>query len=797
MLKSYLKIAWRSIWKDKSYSLINIIGIAIASAVFLLIINFVIFEYSYENFHKKAANIYRITLDLYNGAEKIGTDCETYSPLGAELKKNFPEVIDFVRIQDIAELAEMSYQNNYFLIDKAYAADPAIFSIFNFDFVDGNPATALSEPMQVVLTESMAKRFFGNTKAVGKTLKNDAGIFTVTGVIKDLPANTHLKVNLLLSFVSLKNIGYDHDNWNGNNTFTYVQLRPGTDLNSFKKKLVQVSKAHNKNNLLTAEPIKDIHLYSHKSYEPEVNGDIKTVRFLLAIGILILLIGSINYINLTTARAVERTREVGLKKVLGSTKRILAFQFFTETFLINLIALGTALIVVWVSLPFYADLLERPVHLDFFRTSHFWSICFILFILNCFLSGIYPAVILASVKPISVVRKVFTGSTSAILFRKVLVTAQFAAALIIISAAIVVYRQLNFMKNMDIGINAEEVLVVRAPQYNGTDSLLLQKSSLFKNELGKLSDVKDVTISQGLPGIDINMINTTTGITRYGSDEGKGYNYFHYGIDANFIPVMGLKLIAGSNFREGMLLGNEVIINETASRLLGFRNAKEAVNQKISWGGGPENYGVIIGVTNDYHQESLKESISPLIHRHSSAANFFGLKVSTNNLPKLLANVEAVWKDLYPGYPFNNHFLNELFDQQYRADQRFGKIVGVFSGFTLFITCLGIMGLTAYNISKRSKEISIRKVLGSSISGILMLLTKDFVKLFLLSIFIATPIAYYVMNLWLMNFAYRIDIQWWMFLISGLLAILIALLTVSIQAVKAAIADPVKSLRSE
>lgn len=770
-------------------------GLAAATAAFLLIVNFVKFEYSYEDFHEKADDIYRVTLELYEGSKFVTTDCETYPPLGPLLKEDMPEVADYVRIQNIGEMAEMSYRNKVFRIGKAYAADPSVFSVFNYEFIEGDPSTALNEPMQTVVTETTAKRLFGTTHALGKTLKNGNWIYTVSGVIKDVPQNTHLKFDQLISLASLEKIGWDLNNWGGNNNYTYLLMLPNTNLSTFNEKLRKLSRERLKNELIVAEPVKDIHLYSHKEFEPEVNGDIKTVQFLFITAILILLVGSANYVNLTTARSAERAKEVGMRKVLGSTRGLLVKQFLTETLLINLIAMGLALLLIRLMLPFYFQLIGRPIEVDFFSTRVFWATCLGLFLLNGLLSGLYPALSLSGAKPAWVTSRMFTRSGRSNLFRKALVTGQFATALIILSASFIVFRQLSFMSNQDLGMNTSEILVARAPA-SGTDSLHRVQSQAFKNELLQLADVENVSVSGSLPGLSLHELSTNTGLTRYGSEQGRGYNYYLYGIDAHFIPTMEIKLAAGRNFRAGSMNKDEVIVSEEAARLLGFASPAEAVGRKISWGGSGYT-PTIVGVVKNYHQQSLKEAILPMVHFYSNDEAFYSIKLHAENMRRAVAEVKNIWEAQFPGYPFEYRFFNEMFDQQYKADQRFGKIVGVFSGFTLLITCLGLLGLTAYSVSRRAKEIGIRKVLGASVASVVALLSKDFMKLVLVSILLATPLAWYAMNRWLEDFAYRIELSWWMFALAGLLVIAIALLTVSFQSVKAALMNPVKSLRSE
>lgn len=796
MFTNNIKMAWRNLRKESFYSVINILGLSIATAVFLLIVNFVKFEYSYESFHKKADDIYRVTYDLYQGSKYVTTDCETHPPLAPLLKEKMPEVLDYVRIQDMDGEIEINHNDRFYRINNTYAVDASIFNIFSYDFIQGNKITALKAPMQVVLTESQCMRIFGSIQVIGKSIKIGKHLYSISGVIKDLPANTHLKVDMLLSFSSLTALGWDMNSWNGNNNYTYLQLAHHINLKDFNEKLKSLSKVILKDkitagNVFIAEPIKTIHLYSHKSYEPEVNGDAKSVRFMLIAGILILLVGSVNYVNLTTARSAQRIKEIGMRKLLGSSRGSLIVQFLVETILVNVFAMILALLIVWTALPFYFQLIGRPFEIDFFGEFSFWVLCGVMLIFNCLLSGLYPAIRISATKPIRVINRTSTGSRESDFFRKALVVGQFATALIVLSASFIVYKQLDFMQQQNLGMNANQVLVVKAPRA-GEDSIRDGQTRTVKNALSELPGIVSVSASGALPGVSQRDIGSSIGISRYGSKEGRGYNYYLYGIDGQFIPTMEIKLEAGENFKDGSTNDKEVIINESAVRLLGFTSPLAAVGQKLNF---MDTETVIKGVMKDYHQLSMKEAILPMIHYYRERASYYAIKLNAGDPKNVLIQIQSVWKDNYPGYPLDYRFLNDMFDQQYKKEQRFGKIVGVFSFLTLMITCLGILGLTAYNINVRTREIGIRKVLGASVSSIVQLLSLDLVKLIFIAIIIATPIAWYTMNLWLNDFAYRIPIQWWVFAATGIISIIIALFTLSFQSIKAALMKPVSALK--
>lgn len=802
LLFQQLKMAWRSLVKDKFYTGLNVLGLSLAMAAFLLIIYYVRFEYSYENFYTRAGNIVRVTLDMYKGNEYVASDCETHPPLAPLLKKDFPEVVDAARIQMAEEVERAKVGNQHFAVQRVVFADPATFRLFNYDFIEGD-VHSLDAPRQLLVTQSEALRLFGAGPYRGKTIDLEGRLFTVSAVIKDLPPNTHLKMNLMMSFATLEDFGWDMNNWNGNNNYTYVQLRPGTDLAQFNAKLKAVARAHlHGDDIYVAQPMKDIHLYSHRSFEAEVNGDSKTVQFMFMVAILIILVGAINYVNLTTARATEKMKEVGIRRILGSSRLALARQFFTETVLVNVIALFCALLLVYLLMPWYAQLVGADIPANPFASVAFWLTAGGQFFLVCALSGIYPALVLANTAPVVVTRRTHTQSAAGAFFRKSLVVGQFVVALMVLSSAFIVYRQLQFLRKQQLGLNTSQVMVVHNAGTDEADSLANRRLAVFKNSVRQLPMVEDVTVAEGVPGLDLGLLSTNNSYSVYGTKTGRGYNFCHYGIDASFIPTMDLELIAGTNFVEGQPNKDGVIITREAARLFGFTNPEAAIGQRITMelirpADGSQPYAVIRGVMEDYHQQSLKGALLPMIHNYNTTGGRIAIRLRAGAVKEGVEHITSLWQQQFAGYPMDFQFLDALYDQQYKVDMHFGQVVTVFSGFTLFITCLGILGLTAYNITRRTKEIGIRKVLGASITSIVSLLSKDFVKLVGIALLIATPLAWMIMNHWLENFAYHIDIQWWTFAGAGLLTMCIALFTVGWQSLKAALVNPVKSLKAE
>lgn len=792
----FAKTAWRSIWKNKFYTGINLLGLAAATLAFLLLVNYVQFERSYERFHKNADHIYRVTLDLYNGNTFLTADCETYPPLGPTMKAQYPEVEDFVRMQDMGSM-EIKGPDKTIRTTAAYAADPTVFTVFSYRLLKGDIHTALADPGSVVIAAKTAKAMFGSTDVIGKSVIIDGGPMAISGVLEDIPANTHLRFDLLFSFSLLKKMGYDVDSWSGNNNYTYLQMKPNTNLAAFNEKLVAFSKTRLKSELLVAQPVKDIHLYSHKGFEPDVNGDATVVRYLLIIAFLVVLIGAANYINLTTARSAGKTQEAGLRKILGASRLSLTRQFFAESLLLNILAMGLALVLAAILQTQYASLVGQPAAEVLFHTSTFWTTCALLFVLNCLLSGVYPALILSAVKTVSATTRQFTGSLKGNMVRKVLVVAQFTIALVVLSASIIIYQQLYFVKHRQLGMNIDQVLVFRGPELTGKDSTLSSKGQLFKQQLLQVKGVQQVAMTGCLPGISLSSLNTQTDVKRLGTTENTGFNYYLYGIDENFIPVMNMQLAAGENYKTGSQT-NQLLINEEACRTLGFASPADAIGQQLSVYSGPVKTGTIAGVIKNYHQQSLKEAQIPIVHWYSrDPRRYISVKLHSDNLHETMASLEQTWHTAFPDHVLEYFFMDDMFNQQYKGDAQFGRIINLFSLFTLFITCLGLLGLTAFSIARRSREISIRKVLGASAQSIITLLSKDFLLLVLIAAVIAIPVCWWAMHQWLQSFSYRISISGWIFVLTAVAALIIALFTIGLQAAKAALANPAKYLKSE
>ena len=804
MLKNYLNIAYRTILKKKVFSLINIFGLAVGMAAFMFIIQYVQFERSYEKFNKNADNIFRITLDLYNGNEYIVTDCETYAPVGPMLKEKMPEVVDYVRMYHNDGLQDIEANNRKFLEEGIYFADASAFKFFSIEVLHGDKSTALSEPYKVVLSETMARKYFGRNDAVGESFKIEGVLYQVTAIMKDLPYNTHLKFNTLLSHATLGQMyqWYKEDSWNGNNEYTYLQMEPGTDLATFNNKLVEFARSL-KDKIGTerfvAEPIKDIHLLSNKSFEPEPNGSAKIVFSLLIIAIFIIVIAWVNYINLSTARAMERAKEVGIRKVMGSLRTQLVLQFLSESAIINFIAAGLAFVLFQTGLPIFRNLTGQPLSVDMIEDWSFWYLYLTMVGVGTMLSGFYPAVVLSSFKPATVLKGKFRTSSHGQAMRQGLVVFQFAATVILMIGMSAVYLQLKHLRTLELGMSLDQTLVVRAPYLEEADSIFSLKQQNLKTALLLNPAVQKVARSEILPGLSLHEMSSTSSVTKVGDEKKEGsYNYYYFSIDEDFLPALDIKLLVGRNFESGVPNHDMVIINEEAVRRLGFSSTEEALGSKITfvsrWKGQPST---IIGVVAKYYQQSPKEPQIPLLLRYEDDADYFSIRLNTEDMAKTLTEVKETWNQVFPNTVFHYFFLDEKYDQQYRADTQFGKVVATFSGLAVFIACLGLFGLSAFTIVQRTKEIGIRKVLGASVLQIVHLLSKDFAKVVLIASILALPIAYVATEQWLSAYAVRISLNIWIFLVPVVIILGIALFTVSFQTIKTALENPSGSLRQE
>lgn len=814
MIANYIKIAFRGLRKRKGHTFLNVAGLTIGMTCCLLIFHYVSYERSYDDFHKDAEDIVRLRIDRYTKGELRWKSATVYPAIAPAMKKDFPEVQDFCRLIDANLLITNAATQAKFNETKGYFAEQSFVRMFNISFSQGNPATALTGPDKMLLSQSMARKYFGHANVLGQSLqvRYDGHLqnYEITGVFIDYPANSHLDIKYLVSYDAFKKIvardGNDANNpaetaWGWYDFYTYIQLKPGASLDKLAAKLPAFSdrymnskeyarKSNNKTEIHMM-PVKDIHLYSNFNQEAEVNGNGQAVGFLFLVAIFIIGIAWINYINLATARSVERAREVGVRKVLGALRTDLIRQFLTESLLLNFVALVLSLGIFYALLIPFDRFTGHPyTHISL--SPHYWQLFIILFVSGTFLSGLYPAFVLSGFQPIKVLKGMFKNSASGLLLRKGLIVIQFTTSVVLIAGTIIVYRQVSFMRNQKLGANIDQTLVIEGAS-SPTDSVYMNTFQPFKADLVQQSGVKKLAVATTLMGQEIYWTNTHKRIDAAGES---GNTLFNLGIDYDFIPLFDMKLVAGRNFASSFGDENQhVLLNEKAVATLGFPNATAAIGQKIHSG---SDTNTVVGVLADYHHQGLQKAIDPMIFRFTPGTRaYYAVKVTSANLTATLAAIKKSWDKYFPADPFNYTFLDETFSEQYKADILFGKVFGIFAFLAILIACFGLLGLSAYNVIQRTKEIGIRKVLGASAQSILVLLSRDFMKLILVALVLAIPVGWYIMHQWLQDFAYRIHIGWWIFAIAGFLALLIALLTIVLQAARAVVVNPVQSLRSE
>jgi putative ABC transport system permease protein len=799
MITNYARTAWRTLLKNRVFSLINIMGLAAGIAAFLFITTYVRFEQSYERFIPQSENIWRITLDLYNGSEYVVTDCETHAPMAGILKSRFPEVVDYVRMFNVDGVRTIEHGDKKFLETGVYFADPSVFNILGVEVLNGDPTKALTEPWQTAISQAQAIRLFGTTDAVGETLRIDGNDYNVTCVFSDREPNTHLKFSFLMSHATVPKTRswYGDDRWNGNNEYTYLLMKPGADLAGFNQKLLAVSeefKTNLSNGKYVAEPMTSIHLYSNKTFEPEANGNIKVVSFLSIVAIFIIVIAWVNYMNLATARAVERAKEVGIRKVLGSVRLQLIMQFLTESLIVNTIAGTCGLVAFELGLPWFKELTSLPSSVG----SINWYLLSALVLVGTLLSGVYPAFVLSSFRPALVLKGKFQSSAHGQLLRKVLVVFQFGATIVLIVGVSVVHLQVNHLRAVDIGADLEQKIALRTPWLNVDQPTYLSKVKTFKNEVTKGSDVLSISACFSFPGIPVTEMSTTT-IAVKGKESISGrYEYYWYQVDEDFVPTLGMTVVAGRNF-DGISDAGNILINEEAANRLGFSKPEDAIGVETTfvaeWA--TDKPARIIGVIRNFYQRSPKEVHLPMLFPYFERGGYFVISTKTTDVSQTIAEVKKSWEKMFPGNIFNYTFLDEKYDQQYRADVQFGDVMGTFSALAVVIACLGLFGLSSYTIVQRRKEIGIRKVLGASIAQIVRLLSGSYMKIVLLSSVVAIPIAWLAVENWLSGYTTRIGLTVWIFVIPVIIIMATALLTVGFQTIKSAMANPADSLQQE
>lgn len=811
MLKNYFKIAFRNLRKNPGYSFINIGGLAIGIACCLLIGMYVKHEWSYDTFHEKSDRLYRLTYENRMGENLAPAAPEEYMAWGSAaiaplLENDFPEVEHVVRLSGHHQLL-ISRNDQSFQEERYFFADSSFFDVFSFSLIQGDPATVLEKPGSIVLTETAAQRYFGNENAIGKTLElalvDDKLQLEVTGIVADNPSNTHLDFDMLLSMNTFENESrandraYVFESWGYVDFFTYVLLEENTSVEEFQERLPAFVQKYIGDELqdlpqtynLKLEPVTEAYLSPVTGFQAGPKGNESSLYIFSFISFFILLIACVNFMNLATAYSTSRAKEVGIRKTIGAGRGGLIWQFISEAILLAGTATLLALAISQMALPFFQEFSGKEIPGTFFTGMPVIAILITGTIAVGLLAGFYPAFVLSAFRPVQVLKGNFSTSGSGATLRKGLVVFQFTAAIILIIGTLIVRDQLQYLQEKPLGFQDQQQLVL---DYGG-DALVNDNIDNVKQEFEKVPGVQNASATRSIPGgyfpHATSQIETPDGAMQQ-------INPGLYEVDSEFLNQIEVEIAAGRLFSKEYSTDVEeaLIINDVAAAQLGYSNPADVIGKRFQqWG----REGQVIGVVKNFNHESLQNEIRPLTFRVSPWLNYVVLQVTTDNVSATISNVEATWRELVPHRPFLFSFLDQSFDAQYRSVEKFGALFGVFTGLAIFVACLGLFGLAAYAAQQRTKEIGVRKVLGANVRDIIALLSKDFVKLVLIGFIIAIPIAWYVMNQWLADFAYRIDIRMHIFAIAGISALLIAIITVSWQSIKAALMNPVNSLRSE
>jgi putative ABC transport system permease protein len=792
MIKNYLTVALRSFLKHKSFTFLNVVGLSLGMVASLFILQFVKYERSYDTFHSKAADIYRVNYNQWQNG-KLRFECAAAVPaVGPALKNNFPEVLRFTRLFPVSGIASYNSPTRgviSFREEKMQIADSSVFEVFDIDLLRGDKIQSLAGPNKAVLSERAVRRYFADEDPIGKTISWDGSRkFEVTGVFKNLPENSHIKFDFVFSYATLNRETNNESEtaWGWYDFNTYVLLQPGTDVKVLQAKWdawlakdrAEDWKKYNGKQEFPLQPLLNIHLGSVllQESQPDERGDSDSVYALTAIAFFILIIAWVNYINLATAKSFERANEVGVRKVMGAQKGQLMKQFMSEAFLVNLLAATISVLAVRMLWPAFANWSGRAIPLNYLLQPDFWLLLAVLFLGGTLLAGFYPAVVLSGFKPVSVLK--------GIVF-------QFVASVVLISGSVIVYQQLKFMRNQNLGININQTLVLKGPGVV-IDSLFQNALEGMKAEAMRIPGVKSMTGSSNVPGDEIFWAN---GIRRLNAPDGTNISGYIVGMDHDYVNAFGLQLIEGRNFDLTTNRRKSVILNRAMVAALDIKDPKSSIGEKVRQG---RDTLEIIGVLEDYHQMSLKEQVTPLVYRYMpTSASFLSFKMEGNNYQQILSQLELVWNTHFPGNPMDYFFLDQFFNRQYESDKRFGTIFSMFTALAIFVACLGLFGLASFMTLQRTKEIGIRKALGSTSSEVVLLLSKGFIQLVLIANLIAWPLAWFIMSKWLQNFPYRISINPILFVVAGLAVVVIAFLSVGFQTMKAARVNPSKSLRSE
>ncbi|WP_394748155.1 ABC transporter permease [Spongiimicrobium salis] len=809
MFGLYVKIAVRYLLKNRLYSFINITGLAIGIASFVLIMLYVNYEHSYDTF-EGSEKVYRAYLDYKEGDSFVPGDTQTSNRSGPSIKNIFPEVEEQVRFFWLDQVVFV-HENKLVEAHKGAMADASYFNVFSYPLLKGDPKTALEDPNTVVLSQSVAQKIFGSENPIGKSIKmlwsGTELPLRITGVRDDIPGNTHFENTFLVSFNTYKTWsvfkGQARElNWNLNMYYTYLKVAENTNFEALQQKITN----HNLGNedadteRHNIEPIQDIHLYSNKPYEIAANGSITRVKFLSAIAFIILLLSWLNYINLSTTKSLERAKEIGIRKVSGAKKTQLILQSVVESISLNAVSLLLAFGLILLVMPLYNTLTGKALSFQFIDvTGLFLTLGIVL--LGMILAGLYPAFLLSGYEPSKALKGKIQTSPTGLGIRKGLVALQFLATIVLLIGTLTVGKQINFMDTQSSGVALDQVISVQGEILSQKpDSLLKKDYAALEIELGKYPFIENISGAQTYPGDGYDSLGSFVGITYPDGTEEEKINYYNYKANPEYFDVVGINFVAGNTFTPTASgNSNQIVINEKLARLMGYSNMEDTLGQSLKFWG--ETW-IISGVIENYHHFGLKNSIQPMIVLHSNTKYNLLVKLhdetmAYGDITQAIAQIRDTWNTVFPESTFNHTFLDQKFEAQYREDKAFGDAFQTFTILAIIIASLGLFGLTSYTCIQRKKEIGIRKVNGATIGQILQLLNQDFIKLIGFAFLLSIPTAWYAMSKWLEGFAYKTSLSWWIFALAGAVALVIALVTVSWQSFKAAISNPVDALRDE
>lgn len=802
MLARYFIIAFRVIAKRRLFSFVNTLGLAIGITICLVVVGYIRFEKSFDRFHPNYERIYRIRYERYsdNGESVRFVSCAP--PVGLRIREMFPDVEHVARIGKFP--ATVSFGEQRFLEERLFYAEQEFFSIFSFRFIEGDSKTGIGSPNTAFISKSTAKKYFGDENPVGKSIRIDNKMeCLVTGVFDDLPQNSHIQMDIVLPWANLLQlVGNDYDEaWGHSGAYTYVLFQKDADIEQFKEKLSQIAdkefgeilKKYKLSMTLPIQPLSDIHLKSHYQQEFEVNGDLQSIDILTLVALLIVIIAWINYINLSTAQSLTRAKEVGLRKVVGAKRFQLVSQFFVEVAILNFVALTLSILLVEFLQPYFQNVVGVNLGERIMEQSSSWLIIAGIFIAGVFIAGLYPVVLLSSFKPLVVLKGKLMNNPKGIWLRKALVVLQFGLAMVLLSGTLSVFQQISFMKRKGLGFSIDGLVAIRAPRVHPPNYHI--NVSTFKEETQKYPNILGMCVVTEVPGKQIYW--DAGGIHPVGSDESK--NYQIVGVDYDFVDLFDIQMVEGRNFSKKFpsdSLG--LILNETAVKWMGFADSKSAIGKQVDYWG---DIYTIVGVLKDYHQQSPKAAFEPHLYRFlpfgRGNRGMFVVKVSSGDNQLALHSLRTLYNDLFPNNPFEYFFINSYFDKQYRGDETLGRVLSVFSILAIIVTALGILGLFSFMVNQRTREISIRMVLGASTTKILSLFGREFIVLIIISFVVSAPLIYLTINQWLNSFANRMSITLSLFVIPFIIVISVAALTIIAQVIKAARANPIDNLRYE